>query len=66
MVSTVRVARIALLVALSAAGANLKIPALTGTPALDSAPGYFGALALGTGEGATAQGASRHGKEDRQ
>ena len=56
MVSTVRLARMAVLVALSAAGANLKIPALTGTPALDSAPGYFAALALGAGEGAAVAG----------
>lgn len=49
---TVRLVRMALLVALSVAGASLKIPALTGTPALDSAPGYFAALALGAGEGA--------------
>lgn len=44
--------RMAVLIALSAVGATLKVPALTGTPALDSAPGYFAALALGPGQGA--------------
>ena len=44
--------RMAILIGLSAAGACVKIPALTGTPALDSAPGYFAALALGAGQGA--------------
>ncbi|MDI6894757.1 MAG: ECF transporter S component [Bacillota bacterium] len=44
--------RLAILIALSAVGASLKVPALTGTPALDSAPGYFAALALGPGQGA--------------
>ncbi|MEW5932615.1 MAG: ECF transporter S component [Bacillota bacterium] len=43
--------RLAILIALSAVGASLKVPAVTGTPALDSAPGYFAALALGTGQG---------------
>lgn len=44
--------RLAILIALSAVGASLKVPALTGTPSLDSAPGYFAALALGAGQGA--------------
>ncbi|HHY94224.1 MAG TPA: alpha-ribazole transporter [Firmicutes bacterium] len=49
---TARLVRLAILIALSAAGATLKIPSLTGTPALDSAPGYFAAFALGAPEGA--------------
>ncbi|MEW6547671.1 MAG: ECF transporter S component [Bacillota bacterium] len=52
-VRTVRtLTRVAILIGLSAAGACIKVPALTGTPALDSAPGYFAALALGATEGA--------------
>lgn len=46
-----RLTRMAILVALSAVGAGIKIPALTGTPALDSAPGYFAALVWGSPEG---------------
>ncbi|MCL6450901.1 MAG: hypothetical protein K6T75_06380 [Acetobacteraceae bacterium] len=46
-----RAARLALLVALSAAGSYVKIPSLTGTPALDSAPGYFAALGFGGADG---------------
>lgn len=47
-----RLTRLALLIALSAVGAYIKIPSITGTPALDSAPGYFAALAFTPGEGA--------------
>lgn len=47
-----RVARIAILVALSAVGAFIKLPSPTGTVALDSAPGYVAAAAFGPGEGA--------------
>ncbi len=42
----------AILVALSTVGSLIKIPSLVGTPALDSAPGYFAALALGGGSAA--------------
>jgi len=54
--STRRLARMALLVALCAVGSFIKIPAITGTPALDAAPGYFAALAFGAGEGALVAG----------
>lgn len=47
-----RMARMAALVALSGVGALIKIPSPTGTVALDSAPGYLGALAFGSKEGA--------------
>ncbi|MCL5039002.1 MAG: ECF transporter S component [Firmicutes bacterium] len=46
-----RLVYLALLVALSAVGATLKIPSLTGTPALDSLPGYLAALLFGAREG---------------
>lgn len=46
-----RVARIAILVALSAVGALIKLPSPTGTVALDSAPGFVAAAAFGPGEG---------------
>ncbi len=47
-----RIARIAILVALSAVGAFIKLPSPTGTVALDSAPGFVAAAAFGPGEGA--------------
>ncbi|MGH3660859.1 MAG: ECF transporter S component [Micromonosporaceae bacterium] len=47
-----RVARMAILVALSAVGAFIKIPSPTGTVGLDSAPGYVAAAAFSPGEGA--------------
>ncbi|MGO1383489.1 MAG: ECF transporter S component [Arachnia sp.] len=47
-----RIARIAILVALSAVGALIKLPSPTGTVALDSAPGFVAAAAFGPGEGA--------------
>jgi uncharacterized membrane protein len=47
-----KLVRIALLVAFSAVGANIKIPSILGTPALDSLPGYFAAAVLGGKEGA--------------
>lgn len=46
-----RIARIAILVALSAVGAFIKLPSPTGTVALDSAPGFVAAAAFGPGEG---------------
>ncbi len=51
-----RLALPAVLVALSAVGSFIKIPSLIGTPALDSAPGYFAALVLGAGPGAAVAG----------
>ena len=48
-----RVARIAILVALSAVGAFIKIPSPTGTVALDAAPGYLAGAAFSPGEGAS-------------
>jgi len=42
----------AILIALSAVGAFIKIPSPTGTVALDSLPGYFAALYLSPGIGA--------------
>lgn len=46
-----RIAYISIFVALSAVGAMIKIPSPVGTIALDAAPGYFCALALGFSEG---------------
>lgn len=46
-----RAARIAILIALSGVGALVKIPSPTGTVALDSAPGFFVAIAFGPLEG---------------
>ncbi|ABB13964.1 MULTISPECIES: ECF transporter S component [Carboxydothermus] len=43
---------LAILIALSAVGAFIKIPSPTGTVALDSLPGYFAALYLSPGLGA--------------
>lgn len=47
-----RVARLAILVALSAVGGLIKIPSPTGTVALDAAPGFLAAAAFSPGEGA--------------
>lgn len=47
-----RVARLAIVIALSAVGGFIKIPSPTGTVALDSAPGFFAALAFGPIDGA--------------
>lgn len=47
-----RVARLAILVALSAVGALIKIPSPTGTVALDAAPAFLAAAAFSPGEGA--------------
>ncbi|WP_457554239.1 ECF transporter S component [Desulfobacula sp.] len=46
-----RVAYVAIFIALSAVGAMIKIPSPVGTIGLDSAPGYFCALAFGYAEG---------------
>lgn len=46
-----RIARIAILVAISAVGAFIKLPSPTGTVALDSAPGFVAASAFGPLEG---------------
>ena len=50
--SGTRLVYLAFLVALSAVGANLKLPSLTGTPALDSLPGYLASILMGAPEGA--------------
>lgn len=47
-----RIAYIAVFIALSAVGSFIKIPSPVGTIGLDSAPGFFVALALGGFEGA--------------
>lgn len=47
-----RVARLAIVIALSAVGSFIKIPSPTGTVALDSAPGFFAAVAFGPIDGA--------------
>ncbi len=47
----VRVARMAILIALSVVGALIKIPSPTGTVALDAVPAYFAALAFHPLEG---------------
>ncbi|MCS7241891.1 MAG: ECF transporter S component [Candidatus Caldatribacterium sp.] len=49
---TYRLSLSASLVALCVVGSFLKIPSPTGTVALDSLPGFLGALLLGYGEGA--------------
>lgn len=51
VLSVKRVAYIAIFIALSAVGAMIKIPSPVGTIGLDSAPGYFCALAFGYVEG---------------
>jgi uncharacterized membrane protein len=47
-----QIARIAVFIALSAVGAMIKLPSPVGTIGLDSAPGFFCALAFGYVEGA--------------
>jgi hypothetical protein len=47
-----KIVRIGIFIALSVIGAMIKIPSPTGTVALDSAPGYFSAAAVGGGEAA--------------
>lgn len=47
-----RLVLMALFIALSAAGAQIHIPGLLGTPALDSMAGYLGAMAFGPAFGA--------------
>jgi uncharacterized membrane protein len=49
---TRRLTRLALLSALSAVGAFIKIPSPTGTTALDALPGYLAAFLFSPGEGA--------------
>jgi uncharacterized membrane protein len=50
--SVKRISIIAIFIALSAVGAMIKIPSPIGTIGIDSAPGYFCALAFGCIEGA--------------
>lgn len=47
-----RIARVAILIALSAVGAFIKLPSPTGTVALDSAPAFVAGAAFSPGEGA--------------
>ncbi len=47
-----RLVLMALFIALSAAGAQIHIPGVLGTPALDSLAGYLGAMAFGPAFGA--------------
>lgn len=49
-------ARLAVLIALAAVGAMIKIPSPTGTVALDAAPGFLAALLLGPTPGAIVAG----------
>lgn len=49
--NTRRIAIMAVFIALSAVGALIKIPSPVGTVGLDSAPGFFSALAFGALEG---------------
>ncbi|MBU7042423.1 MAG: ECF transporter S component [Theionarchaea archaeon] len=49
--SAKRIALMGIFAALSLAGSFIKIPSPIGSPALDSAPGYFSAVAFGTMEG---------------
>lgn len=51
-----RVTRLAMLTALAVVGSFMKIPSITGTPALDAAPGYFAALSLGAADGSIVAG----------
>ena len=51
-----RIARMSILIAISAVGALIKIPSPTGTVALDSCTGYFSAVTFGWGEGAMVAG----------
>lgn len=53
-VRTRNLALMGLFIALSAAGAAVKVPSPTGTVAFDSAPGFLAALLLGPGYGALA------------
>lgn len=48
--------RLAVLIALAAVGAMIKIPSPTGTVALDAAPGFLAALLFGPAPGATVAG----------
>lgn len=50
--SAKRISILAVLIALSAIGANIKIPSIIGTPAFDSFPGFLGGLILGPLNGA--------------
>ena len=52
VLSVKRIAIMAVFIALSAVGALIKIPSPVGTIGLDSAPGYFSAIAFGGVEGA--------------
>ena len=52
LLSPRRLARMAILIALSAVGALVKIPSPTGTVALDSAPGFLVAVVFSPVEGA--------------
>ncbi|HEX3015589.1 MAG TPA: ECF transporter S component [Desulfobacteria bacterium] len=49
---TRRLTYLAVFIALSTVGANLKIPSITGTPAFDSFPAFLAALLLGPGDAA--------------
>ncbi len=51
-----RIARMSVLIAISAVGALIKIPSPTGTVALDSCTGYFSAVTFGWSEGAMVAG----------
>lgn len=51
-----RIARMSVLIAISAVGALIKVPSPTGTVALDSCTGYFSAVTFGWGEGAIVAG----------
>jgi uncharacterized membrane protein len=51
MLPAKRIALIGIFVSLSLVGSFIKIPSPLGSPALDSAPGYFSSLAFGPVEG---------------
>ena len=51
-----RIARMSILIAISAVGALIKVPSPTGTVALDSCTGYFSAVTFGWGEGSIVAG----------
>lgn len=51
LLTPLRLARMAILIALSVVGALIRVPSPTGTVAFDALPGYFAALAFGPIEG---------------
>jgi uncharacterized membrane protein len=55
-ITPVKIARIGVFVSLALIGSLMKVPSPIGSPALDSAPGYFSSLAFGAFEGGVVAG----------